>query len=442
MKLNIFFASGLLAATAVSAFQPPAMPSQRVGRLSVGTMMNTIDVQETAARDVYSVQEWAQNYGVQMADGFEITTQDGEDYSVITNQNIAAGSPVLFVPAELVISSENVVQEFGGNLQAAENTLTSYEGTAQRLPLFRLMVKILAEYEKGADSPYLTYLNAMPRRFYNGAAMTDACFECLPPYAAYLAMNERNAYSRFVNAIRNGYVPLQQETMNNDVVVKWAYNVALTRFNEVWQPVRDKKLAPLADMFNHNTNPNVEVTYDQGGNCMATAMYDIPAGSPLTVSLGDPTNPTPLFAKYGFLYNDCTTIFCKAMHLTNEIEALGYEYKDLLFQTESGEISPKVWDIFLYNILQQDPDAQGQFYVACKTNDEDTKQGFHGQYFQYTLEALKAHVGSILQDIDNLTMKAQSYDLNTHPRVPVIVAHNNLVRETFIKVNGQLNSMG
>lgn len=73
-----------------------------------------------------------------------------------------------------------------------------------------------------------------------------------------------------------------------------------------------------------------------------TAGYDIPAGQPLTISLGDPTNPTPIFAQYGFLPNDCATIFCKAMHLDPQIKELEYDFKDLLFQTDTGEIAPKV----------------------------------------------------------------------------------------------------
>lgn len=274
---------------------------------------------------------------------------------------------------------------------------------------------------------------------------TDACFACLPPYAAYLAVNERNTYSRFVNALRKGYVPLSEETVNSDVVVKWAYNVALTRFHEVWSPQREKKLAPVADMFNHGIHANVEVTYDDDGNAVATALTDIPAGSPLTISLGDPTNPTPLFAKYGFLYDDCPTIFCKAMHLQPEIETLGYNFRDLLFETTTGNIAPKVWDIFLYKLLEQGDETgelQSQFYVACKTNDENSKNEFLGHYFPYVLESMKDHVNSILYDIDVLTNKAQSYDLNTHPRVPMIVAHNNLVRETFLKVQQQLYNMG
>ena len=227
------------------------------------------------------------------------------------------------------------------------------------------------------------------------------------------------------------------------MVVKWAYNVALTRYHEVWQPTRQKLIAPMVDMLNHSSEPNCEITFDTLGNCAVTSIYDIPPGSPLTISLGDPTNPTPLFAQYGFLPTDCATIFCKAMHLDAQIKDLGYDFKDLLFQTQSGEIAPRVWDIFLYYILQQnDQNSADAFYVACKTNDENTKQEYHTTYFQYTLEAMKEHVYGIVNDIEQLNSLAQSYDLYTHPRVPVILAHNNLVRDTFTMTASLLEQMG
>lgn len=238
----------------------------------------------------------------------------------------------------------------------------------------------------------------------------------------------------------------------------------------MWEPSRQKLIAPMADMvscastaltlispnlktliislslptaqINHGADANCEIVVDQG-NVYVTALYDIPAGSPLTISYGDPTNPTPIFAKYGFLSNDCATIFCKAIHLESQIEELGYDFKDLLFQTQTGEISPKVWDVFLYELLQNnDPGSAEQFYVACKTNDEDTKQQYHGHYYAYTLDALKQHVYSILGDVEQLTMQAQTYDLQTHPRVPVIVSHNNLVRDTFTMTASLLEQMG
>ena len=49
----------------------------------------------------------------------------------------------------------------------------------------------------------------------------------------------------------------------------------------------------MADMLNHAAEPNCEINVDYEGNVNVVALYDIPAGSPLTVSYGDPTNPTP-----------------------------------------------------------------------------------------------------------------------------------------------------
>ena len=94
--------------------------------------------------------------------------------------------------------------------------------------------------------------------------------------------------------------------------------------------------------INHGAEANCEINVGGDGSITVIAGYDIPAGTPLTISLGDPTNPTPTFAQYGFLANDCSTIFCKAMHLDPLIQELGYDFKDLLIQTDSGEIAPKV----------------------------------------------------------------------------------------------------
>ena len=198
----------------------------------------------------------------------------------------------------------------------------------------------------------------------------------------------------------------------------------------------------MADMLNHATNPNCEITYDAEGNCNVNAIDNIPAGAPLTVTLGDPTNPTPLFATYGFLDDDSPGIFCKAIY-EEEMKELGYGFKDLLIGTQNGDIAPQVWDLFLYKLLRQANDENlPAFAEACRNNNEETKQQYHQHYFTYTLEELKNHVNYILNTVDNLNMKANSYDLATHPRVPVIVAHNDLVKRTFQKVQAQLNAMG
>ena len=118
-------------------------------------------------------------------------SEDGSDYQLITQSPIPGGSTVIYVPSEVVLSSERVVAEFGGSLQQAENVLVQMDqGTRARLPLFRLMVKVLAEYDAGEDSPFYPWLNSLPKQFYNGVSMTDACFACLPPYAGWLVSEE------------------------------------------------------------------------------------------------------------------------------------------------------------------------------------------------------------------------------------------------------------
>ena len=132
-----------------------------------------------------------------------------------------------------------------------------------------------------------------------------------------------------------------------------------------------------------------------------------------------------------------------SMHLDPVIKTLGYEFRDLLIQTETGEIAPPVYDIFLYDVLQNnDMNAAQQFYQAVQSGDEGTKEQMHSEWFAYTLASLKEHVYSIMSDCEMLTMRAQSYDQNQHPRVPVIVAHNQLVSQTFGMTAALLEQMG
>ncbi len=223
--------------------------TERSHGIDAKTAESKISLEEWAFRDMYSFQEWAVDYGVQQMSEMELYSYDGSDWQFFSNSYIPANNCVLYVPSNLVFGSIKVSNEFGGDLKMAEDALVTLDqGTAKRLPLFRLVIKILAEYEKGENSQWFPWLNSLPRIFYNGVSMTDACFECLPPYAALLSINERNTYSRFVNAIRRGFVPLDPSTINDDRVVKWAYNVALTRFHEIWEPRRQKLIAPMADM--------------------------------------------------------------------------------------------------------------------------------------------------------------------------------------------------
>ena len=170
MKLLVVGLLPLLATAFVTPHGAVTKSRQSLSSLDMYTA-STIDISEMAPRDVYSMTEWAVGYGVQMAPGVELSSNDGVDFFLVANQGIPAGSAAVFVPAQLVLSSTNIQTEFSVALVQSEEVLQR-NGATNRLPLFRLMVKILAEYEKGDQSPYFPWLNAMPRLFYNGVAMT------------------------------------------------------------------------------------------------------------------------------------------------------------------------------------------------------------------------------------------------------------------------------
>ena len=128
--------------------------------------------------------------------------------------------------------------------------------------------------------------------------------------------------------------------------------------------------------------------------------------------------------------------------MRNEMEQMGYTFADLLFYKDTGDISPQVYDVVLYHVLNKaDPNLAQGLYQAVLNQDEATKGQYHEQYWQYTKEELQKHVDGTLRDLDRWSEKAASYDIYTHPRVPMILQHNQFVKETFLRVQNYLANM-
>ena len=49
--------------------------------------------------------------------------------------------------------------------------------------------------------------------------------------------------------------------------------------------------------FNHHYDPEVAISYDEQGNCIAYTTRDVSAGSELRISYGFVTNPSALFGE-------------------------------------------------------------------------------------------------------------------------------------------------
>eukprot|EP00980_Cylindrotheca_fusiformis_P029180 scaffold22742_cov139-Cylindrotheca_fusiformis.AAC.13 len=405
---------------------------------SVSSLNAVVNVDGDAERDIAAMEEWASACGVQRADGLQLVAEtiDGFlDVSASTTQDLPANSPVVFVPNEMILSSNKAVEEFGRIPEAEE--LIFKNGVGSELRHYYLMLKILAEWERGEDSPWFPYLNSLPRWFCTGASMTPFCYKCTPPLLAALVKQERSRFNKlFVKRVPF----LSNDTKGKMDLWKWAFNIVYTRSFDATDGSGDLRIAPMADMFNHGTETEVEYSYDEAGNCYVQTTRDVPAGSPLRMSYANPANPSFLLARYGFLDETSPATFCKILppRINKEMLDLGYAYDRMLFYKDSGDVSPEVWDILLYQVLTEtDKGTRQEFYAAHMNGDYATKQRIHEQYYPATSGKLFEHIDSLLAELDGLSAKAVGRDFETNPRLPLILRHNEFVKKNFLAVRSR-----
>lgn len=461
----LFFAIAWFNPTFVSAFRnafPAGMPvrstTERVKnadasgfvhrgwtKRGVSVLFSVVDVHENAPRDIQTMEQWAYQCGVQGTDGLQLVSDQGTsgdsmnqqhmDISLMTSYDIPADSPVLFVPSEMILSSDKAIDEFG-RLEDAEKLITSLNADSE-LRQYYLLLKILVEWERGDESPWFPWLNSLPRYYSNAASMTPFCYKCLPSLMASLAMKERAN----MNHLQVKRVPfLSEETRGNTNLWVWAYQIVYTRSFEANNGSGDLCIAPMADYFNHGTENEIIMGYDKEGNCHMQTTRDVPAGSPLRMSYGDPTNPSFLFARYGFLDESSPATFCKYVppHVSKELKDMGYSQNRMLFYKDTGDASQEVWDVFLHQILSASNIAKKRaLYKAHMEGDYETKQALHEQYYQDTSLKLSSHIDDFITQLDELSTKAIGRDVNEHPRLPLILRHNEFVRSTFLAVRSR-----
>jgi len=432
--------------TPATLFSKRAVSSPFSTTLRHQSVTNVVDI--TAPRDIGPLSEWSNNWGIQTSDCFQLVSEDGVDVYAISNQNIPAESPILAIPSDIILTGNKAREEFVGYAYNAEQMLLTSADASDRVPQFYLFLKVLKEYEMGMDSAWYTWLNSLPRYHSNGASMTDFCFGCLPPYAAEVSLVEKRCLRQFVQSLSE--IPfLSDRTKQNEVLTTWAFSIVHTRYFTVPNN-GDVCIVPMADFFNHGgvEEEEVNISYDDNGNCFAYSNYDITAGQPLRICYGDPTNPSNLLARYGFLDESSPATFCKYVipNPSQEVLELGYDPSRMLFYNDGG-ISQEVWDVLLYQELAQvSSDLAQDFYNAHIMGDVSTKQQYQEQYFPQALAALKNHVDFLVNELEELsigleTQVDQGLDGWRHPRLGLILRHNEYVKRTFDLVQSNLDNM-
>jgi hypothetical protein len=142
--------------------------------------------------------------------------------------------------------------------------------------------------------------------------------------------------------------------------------------------------------------------------------------------------------------------FCKIMDIPKSEEnvAMGMDPTKMLFYHETGDMSQEVLDVVLYAKVLSDKkytqdagDVKRQFYEAHMSGDEQTKAQIHDMYRYEVMNEILNHCDTFLELLGRLEEKGYSKSFDEHPRLPVILQHNELVKQTFLKVKANLEPL-
>jgi hypothetical protein len=420
---------------------------------------SSITINKGASRDMNSLSSWAQSQGVSFDNAIFVqpdqdrsTSSDDatntDDWTLILARNATAASPLLKIPSHLVLSSERIQKELGTTADDARAFLI-LSNVELQVPQFYLFVKFLIEYCEGDGSRWKPWIQSMPRSFDTAICMDDVEMECLPPFAWALASVERYHFHVFCKALKRLPTSLfsNKEILDDEETLRWIFNCVFTRCWRYPDPSEDGEercdMVPLGDMFNHNAKQTIEVDYDDDGSVSFSLRYDSLEGSPLYLSYGMPTNPHRFLVAYGFVDESLPEIFCQI--LSNEpsqkLVNMGYDSTKMVFRTTDGAIANAVWDVMMYNLLEQVPEIQESFYQAHMSEDHATKAAIHGKFHLEATLLLRNHVHKSLQECQELLHSATNLDDSEHPRLPLIRRHLNFLSDTFTKVQNNLDGI-
>jgi hypothetical protein len=313
---------------------------------------------------------------------------------------------------------------------------------------FLLWIKILQEFEKGEESILYPWLRSMPRKFSNAICMDEVELDCLPPFAWSLATIEILHMDSFIEALHMTSGIISQRTMDDNELLRWAFNVVFTR---CWGQDGDdddddadrKDIVPMGDMFNHGHPGNIFVDYDENGNCNIILKDDILPGSPLQLSYGFETNPYRFLVVFGFVDESQKTIYSQLLSKnpsTRHVE-IGYDVSAMTFNTTDGSFTEEVWDFLLFSLLEQVPELQELYHKSHISGDKSAKDSLRRKFYLETCIMLKKHVDKTLLEMDKLIDKVDQQDLSKHELLPMIRKNNVFVAQTFSKVKYRVDRM-
>ena len=426
------------------AFQPSEQACQKKTPRSATTDSSTFDTNSN--RDIEALESWAQDLGVLRGSGFVLSESEDGDWSVAVTDDGEAADVVLSVPSSLILSSSKIREEseIFDHADAAIEYLKK-KNCENQANQFLLWLKILRENEKKEESRWYPWLSSLPRKFSNAICMDEVELECLAPFAWSLAQIKILHLKEFMEAVKLTSGIVSQETMEDEDLLRWAFNVVFTRcWGQDGDEEEDRKdIAPMGDMFNHGHPGNVFIYYDDDRNLNLILKDDVKPGDALSLSYGFDTNPYRFMVVFGFVNEFQESIYSQlqAAKPSKRHVDMGYAVSKMTFNTKDGSFTEEVWDFVLFSLLEQVPDIQDAFYDAHMSGNQNMKDSIRRKFYMETCIMLKKHVDKTLNEMNELIKKIDQHDMNEHELLPMIRRNNFLVAQTFSKVKHNVDQM-
>lgn len=384
-----------------------------------------------------SLQNWALDKGVQLAEGVKLVDNGLGDWGVGLSENHTqvAETPIMTVPKDLVLSSADP------KLQKLRSTISeSMAPMEYYVPECLLMIKVLWEKAQADDSTWSTWLETLPQDFNTGIyldTLERSHVERMAPdflkqqdlqwTACQRALQEAFGKKLLPNELQD----FLEEAGDIEDLTKWAFSVIFTRS---WRAPSGSEatLVPLGDMFNHDSvMANVAPNILDDGSVRMTVKQDVAEGSPLFLSYGMGVFPARFLVNFGFW--DRSADFMDA-NLTIP-EEFPIDRSQLVASTRTGGITEDVWNLGIYKLLQKrDPTIAETLAVAQQGQDDAAIQEICSQYdlegaMYLRLHALKI-IGETYPDMD-----IAPENMSESPRrFGMIARYNNGMRESWMRV--------
>lgn len=251
------------------------------------------ETQERAAQFATLI-EWLTGNGAQIH-AVDVKESGTSGFAVHCNQDVPATATVMKIPYECMITD---------SVAAATPTGKALANLRDRLAALahcQLSVHLLEDMERGAQSPFHSYYNSLPRSLpQHSLFWTDeekqwlegTCF--LEDVISFELMVQRD-YDTIVAAVPAfARFPRKKFLWSRVIVSSRNFSIRVKGEDHI-------ALVPLADMMNHNEPRKTAWEYrDEDTAFVVTSLYDFGAGGQITNSYGQ-KSASQLLLHYGFI---------------------------------------------------------------------------------------------------------------------------------------------